>query len=198
MSQPRHLHAEWGQIKAAQDQYHARREAEQRQRDAQLAVNATPETLRKHRSDVVDRLLERGQIGAEQKRAANEIARVFYALTMGLLPCAASFDGVRGGRGRPDWPPSLQRAYTERYIPWRDEASRSLPRYRLSVADIVFMVAVDNRGQRQVARQIGMDQRTVLNLVRGSLYRYAQIGGWVDDPSTLAIHPGIRTAEFAA
>ncbi len=99
---------EWSRIKEAQRVARERRQAERQQRDAQVRVNATSQTLRKLERPVVDRLLARGQIGDEQHRAAEEIARVWIAITAALFPRISDPSGnsVRGTSesGRPHSP----------------------------------------------------------------------------------------------
>ena len=78
--------SEWSRIKEAQRIARERRDVLNRQRADQVRVNATPQTLRKLERPVIDRLLQRGQLGDEQHRAAEEIARVWIAITSYLFP----------------------------------------------------------------------------------------------------------------
>jgi hypothetical protein len=181
--------SEWSRIKEAQRVARERREAQRKRRDAQMRVNATPQTVRKLERPVVDRLLARGQIGDEQHRAAEEIARVWIAITSYLFP-RVSDPSQSGGRSADrDWPPSLVTAYRERYGVWRDEAAAVQLGHRRTLADLVFMVAVDNYGPRQIERLWGMNHARVLHLVRISLWRYAELAGWTDGPFRPPVAP---------
>lgn len=171
---------EWSQVKEAQRVARERRQHQRKQRDAQMRVNATPETVRKLNKPVIDRLLARGQIGDEQHRAAEEIARVWIAITSYLFPRVSDPSQSRSRGTTNEWPPSLVTAYRERYGVWRDEAGAVQIGHRRTLADLVFMLAVDNYGPRQIGSMWGMDQRRVLDLIRNSLWRYAELAGWID------------------
>lgn len=174
---------EWSQIKEASRIAAERRVDAAKRRRRQVEINATPETLRKLQRPVIDRMLEQGRLTDHQHRAAEEIAHVWQAVTACLF--ARVSDPSRSGygrAGREEWSPALVAAYTERYAVWRDEAGARLIGHRRTVADLVFAVAVDNYGPRQIANIWGMDQRTVLTLMRESLYRYAELAGWTAQP----------------
>ena len=172
---------EWSQIKEAQRVASERRNLQRRQRAAQVRVNATPQTLRKLERPVIDRLLERGQMGDEQHRAGVEIAHVWVSITAALFPRVSDPSGSSGRGASADWSASLVAAYG-RYKPWRAEAATVAVGHRRTLADLVFLLAVDNYGPRQIALMWGMDQRRVLHLVRTSLWRYAEMAGWTDSP----------------
>jgi hypothetical protein len=131
---------------------------------------------------VVDELLERGKLTDEQRRAAIEICKVWEAITCGLRTKVQNYQPTIKGSGFEDWRASTLNAYHDRYIPWRNEAGAMPVRGQgsLTVADLVFKLAVDNYGITQVSESLRMNHRTVLDLVRNSLMRYAEIGGWVD------------------
>ena len=182
--------SEWERIRAANAVRKAREANERAQAAVELAVNATPETLRHRQVRVVDELLERGKLTEEQRRAALEIAAVWEAITCGLRVKVQNYQREVRGSGFEDWRPALITAFHERYVPWRDEAGAQAVRGQgsLTVADLVFKLAVDNYGVRQAADSYKMDQRTVLNIVRESLYRYAEIGGWIEVLGTSKIY----------
>lgn len=174
--------SEWDRIKAANAVRKERENAVRTAAQIELRQNATPETLRQRQVCVVDELLARGGLGEEQRKAAMEISAVWEAITCGLRMKVQNYQPHIKGSGYEDWRPSLLTAYQTRYIPWRDEAGAQAVRGQgsLTVADLVFKMAVDNYGGRQIADSYRMDRRTVLNLIRNSLMRYAEIGGWVD------------------
>jgi hypothetical protein len=173
---------EWSRFKEVQRVSRERRAVLRQQRMDQLRVNATPETLRKLQRPVIDRLLGRGQIGEEQHRAAKEIEHVWVAITAALFPRISDPSGKGRLGTSQDWSAALQTAYGDRYQPWRDEAASVEIGHRRSLADLVFMLAVDNYGPRQIALMWHMDQRRVLHLIRTSLWRYAELAGWTDRP----------------
>lgn len=184
---------EWSRIKEAQRVARERRETQNRQRAAQVRVNATPQTLRKLERPVIDRLLARGQIGDEQHRAAEEIARVWIAITAALFPRISDPSGnsVRGTSE--SWSASLTTAY-KRYRTWCEEAAAVSVGHRRTLADLVFMLAVDNYGPRQIERMWGINHARVLHLIRNSLWRYAELADWTTTP---VVSASIVAAEFS-
>jgi hypothetical protein len=187
--------SEWSRIKAADEQRRARAAMEALQREEMLAANATPETLAKARSSVVERMWERGQMGSEQLRAATEIARVFQAVGCELHARTSRYGNVSGGGG--DWPVSLGVAYRERYTPWRTEQGAILGGGGKTNCELVFALVVDNQGPRMAADRFGMDQRTLKNAVCESLYRYAEMAGWFEAkkvPDNNGIHTLVKAA----
>ena len=186
---------EWSRIQAAMRQGQARSETEARQIEQQRQANATPETIRRAKADQIERMLDRGAITVDQRRAANEIMRVWTTMTAALLPRAQSMERAGGGAADAPWPPGLGRAYIERYIPWRAEAGGVLVGVRSTVADLVFMIVVDNYSLHATARHFNMHDGTCRNYLRESLYRYAEIAGWIEQQA--AVQPEIRAVEFS-
>lgn len=182
----RHLAAERAAVEAdlAAARAQERAAAEDRARAAQLAVNATPEALRRHRVSVVDNWLNTGRLDAEQWRAAQEICRVWEAITSGLGAKIAQLTRQSAGSNDGDWPAGLRRAYTERYIPWRAEAGGQMVANRVTVAELVLAVACDNLGPRQLATRYRLPRGRgkPVELVQASLYRYAECAGWLSGP----------------
>jgi hypothetical protein len=174
--------SEWQRIKDANAVRKERALAERATAQIELEENATPETLRQRQVRVVDELLDRGKLTDEQRRAAIEISTVWEAITCGLRMKVQNYQPQIKGSGFEDWRASTINAYHNHYIEWRDEAGATPVRGQGSttVADLVFKMAVDNYGVRQIADSYKMDQRTVLDLIRISLAKYAEIGGWVD------------------
>jgi len=148
--------------------------------EAELRMNATPQTLRHRKAAVIDELFNRDKLGMEQFRAAREMAQIVAQIARGLHARTSSFNQrVDMSQRSDDWQPGLSRAYQERYIPWRDEAGRTALRDKATLADLTLDLVVSNLGVRQTAALWGMDQRTVLEHLRVSLWRYAEIAGWV-------------------
>ncbi|MEJ0020709.1 MAG: hypothetical protein WDN25_30005 [Acetobacteraceae bacterium] len=172
---------EWSKIKEAQRVSRERRDVLNRQRAAQVRVNATPQTMRKLERPVIDRLLERGQMCDSQHRAGGEISRVWISITAALFPRVSDPGGGRQHGHTEDWSASLISAY-RRYREWCEEAAKVQTGHHRTLADLVFLLAVDNYGPRQIALMWHMDQRRVLHLIRTSLWRYAELAGWTDSP----------------
>jgi glutamate mutase epsilon subunit len=175
--------SEWERIRSVNAVRRQRKIADREAMAKELAENATPETLNQRKIRVVDELLERGKLTDEQRRAAIEINAVWLKITIGLFARVQRYERQARGVGQEDWASSMINAYHDRYIPWRDEAGAVAVKGQgnMTVADLVFCLAIDNYGVRQLADSRGMDQRTVLDYVRNSLQRYAEIGGWVDE-----------------
>jgi hypothetical protein len=166
---------------AAAVQARQRREYERIQREAELAANATEQTRRRLKRDAIAELWADGKLRREQVRAANEIHKVFEAITSEGGARVHRYDGIprEGGTDTRDWPPTLRRAYSERYVPWRDEAARQAVG-RGTAVSVVLCVAVDNCGYDQAARKIGVHHKTALRVLRESLYRYGELAGWYE------------------
>jgi hypothetical protein len=174
--------SEWQRAKDANAVRKQREMADRAAAQVELEINATPETLRQRRVCVVNELMDKGALTAEQRRAAREIYVVWEAINCELRMKVQNYQPQIRGAMFDDWRPSTINAYHDRYVPWRDEAGAQAVKGQgsMTVADLVFKLAVGNCGHRQIADSYKMDQRTVLNLIRVSLLRYAEIGGWVD------------------
>jgi hypothetical protein len=171
--------AEWEQIREAN---RVRIEQERLERDRveiELHLNATPETIRQRKKVVVQELFNRGNLTAEQYRAGMEIAAVWKNLTSDLFARVQRYERQPSGRSHHDWKASTTAAYLERYVPWRDEAGKVAVKQH-TLADLVFLVVVDNIGVQQIASSWHIHRDKVKQLTRVSLQRYAEIGGWVD------------------
>lgn len=160
----------------------ARRRADEREAvDAERAANATPETIRHKQACVADSLYAKGVFTKEQQLAANEICEVFITLTSGLFAKSQSYVPRIPGSAKSDWAPGMVTAYLDRYVKWRDEAGAlgfHCRAGRTTVADVVFLVAVDNLGLEQAANRLHVKRQRVLATVRESLYRYGELAGW--------------------
>ncbi len=173
------MNAEWSRIREA-NRIRQERELQERAEGQKLLVaNATPETIRHRRACVVDELLNREYLTPEQHRAGMEIARLWEQITSGLFAKVQKYDREVRGMTHDDWAAGYITAYHQRYIPWRDEAGK-MPVRDKTVADVVFYVVVDNYGMQQAADHYRMRRDSVKSIVRESLHRYAEIGGWVD------------------
>jgi hypothetical protein len=173
------MSAEWSRIREANRIRQERELQERAEVQTQLEANATHETIRHRRACVIDEMLNREYLRAEQHRAGIEIARVWEQITAGLFAKVQKYDREVRGVSHSDWQAGMITAYHDRYIPWREEAGKK-PVRNQTEADLVFLVVVDNYGMQQVADHYRMRRESVKAIVRESLHRYAEIGGWVD------------------
>jgi hypothetical protein len=166
----------------------AARAAREARRDP-AAANATAETLRRKKGDVVAVLWSEDRLTLHQVSAAEEVLRVFSLITGGLGGRVTGSYAAREDKG---WvsevlPPALHAAYVERYCPWRDWAGRMMVAGAHTVGDLVLLVVVDNLGPRQVERRLGLRHGAGLALLRKGLHQYAAMAGWVQDYPTLTV-----------
>ena len=135
--------------------------------------------MRIRRADVLVELLEAGKLRAEHVRAGHEIAELFRVEVRCVEAKVAAYgERVASGQGA-ELPPTLRRAYTERYLPWGEEAGRQPANPQHSVRALAIEVCAMNRGLRQLADAWCMDQRTVLDRLRNTLHAYCTRAGWI-------------------
>lgn len=149
------------------------------------AREATAETLlRRKRGDVVALLWADGKLTMPQVDAANEVLRVFSAITGGVAGRVVASYAEREAKGlaTESLPPSLHAAYVERYVPWRAWAGRMMVAGRHTLGDLVLLFVVDNLGPRQVETSLGMRNGTAAGLLQRGLEQYAYGAGWVKAP----------------
>ena len=181
----------------AHAQVKARRDASAERFMAELRANATPQTMRRLRRSTIDVWLQSGRLVAEQHRAAEEILRVWQQISVGLSARVANLLRNPGApHGGPDWPAALAIAYRERYAPWRAEAERMLVRPGLPVCWLVFAAVIDNLGSDQLGRHYHLRRDgTAERYVQASLWRYAELAGWLDPAAVRG--PDVAAATLA-
>ena len=134
-------------------------------RPAASEAGPTPETIRKLRDDVVDKLAVAGRLAPEQLRATDELRRASEAPARALSPSGRWIDGTRvDARLRPRDPfntlgAGLEIAWRRRWRPWAGEAGAAridgaLP--PVSARTLVMAIVVDNRGTRQADDRWGL------------------------------------------
>ena len=134
---------------------------------------------RVRRADVLVELLEDGKLRPEHVRAGHEIAELFHVEVRSLDAKVATYgERLPGGQGG-ELPPTLRRAYAERYRPWSDEAGRLAANPQHSVRALAIEACAMNRGLRQIADAWCMDQRTVFARLRDTLHSYCTRAGWI-------------------
>lgn len=142
---------------------------------------ATEETIRRRKGDVMAVLRAEGRLGEKQLDAANEILRVFASITRGVQGRVIASYAERGDKGAPanDLPPTLKAAYVQHYAPWRDWAGRMMVRGASTLGDLTLLFVADNLGPRQVEQTLGIRNGAAVPLLQTSLHGYAAQAGWV-------------------
>jgi len=154
-------------------------------RERELATVATPQTIRKRQVDIIEVWYERGKLGDAQRQAAQEILRVWEAIARGLGARTQAWDrGSRGSSLVEDWPASLRRAYAGRYAPWSTEAARMMVTGTASAKDLVLAAVVNNEGPTHLERHFRMGADRARRAIQASLYRYADLAGWISGEPT--------------
>jgi hypothetical protein len=181
MSGRRHEAGEWDRIREA-----GRIAADRRARAAAEAergrqINATPQTLarRQLRRDAVAVLRAGGYLRANQVRAAEEILRVYVAITRHLFARVARYGEWTDCEPPADWAPSLVTAYRDRYVPWREAAGREKIG-GTTLGDLALLIVVDNCGIWQAGARAGVHGETARAALQRALYSYCRVAGWLD------------------
>lgn len=185
--------SEFSRLKEADRIRRDQREALRQKVEEGLAANATAATLRNLERPVIDRLLAQGKLTADHHRAATQIERVYLEITRHLMAKGSRYDREIGGGSSTGFIPNIFTCgYQDRFKPWADEEARctfaGTNRF-----DLVLKMVVDNYGPTQLEQMCGSDRRTVLNAIRVSLQRFAEIAGWVQ-PEGLPLRPATKAA----
>lgn len=161
--------------------------AEERQ-----AEPATPQTRRKLRASVIDRLHRQGALSDLHVRAAEEIESVWMALGRSLQPRGSTYEARVSGGG---WREPLERlsareyeALTRRYGPWVRDLQAAPIRYESSRQKVIYScasgiavaVAVHNAGLSEIEHECRFprDKGHVQMILRIALDRYSWLAGW--------------------
>lgn len=151
---------------------------------------ATTETLlRQKKGDVVAVLAVEGRLSKRQVEAADEILRVFALITRDVQGRVVASYSDREDRGMPSetLPPTLHRAYVERYAPWRAATGRMVVAGAHTLGDLALLFVASNMGPRQVEQQLGMRNGTAVPLLQKALELYAYKAGWVRVPPMFVV-----------
>lgn len=176
------------------------------------ANTATPQTIKKLRHNVIDRLHnpidknEAPKISTEQKDAAEEIMNVWTALGRGMWTGRQEPGNRVDGGGK--WADPIDRMselegikFSNHYAPWMREAEkvvikcRKPPGQPLTAAILTWDMVVNNNGPDQLGRYYGMPRHDgrrlhcgcVLCWVRKALFRYAEIAGCIHPARALGV-----------
>ncbi|MBI1773776.1 MAG: hypothetical protein HYR63_00380 [Proteobacteria bacterium] len=145
-------------------------------------VKPTPETVAKRQVDAVSKLLAEGRIGEEELRAADEIERVFTAVSAGLFARARALDEAAKAPGsgkRPEMAAWLARAYRDNYKPWADRLGR-LHREEKYPPILAITIAshINGDGLRNIERSLHLQNGTAARAIAVALELYAVMAGW--------------------
>lgn len=159
---------------------------------AEAAARAYAARRNLHRDSLLG-LYERGRIMAPELRAGRELCLVMewrqgahtpLGRTGGYMARMAASTGMEV---TPLWQ-VMQGVEADRFVPWQGWCKAYPPiRPTVGIADLVECVVLHNRGIRQAADLLGMDQRRALALLRRALHRYARIAGWVAEEAPAEI-----------
>lgn len=148
-------------------------------------IDATPETRKKLRFDVIARLQHTGQLRSEHILAAQEIRTVWEALTRGIfhgLSDTPHQPHMRAGASDPldRLSEAEEIMWRTRYRPWTHEmATAVFGGAHVTRLQLVLDIVVDNYGLREVEEMYKMQRGTsATRHLKAALHRYAEIAGW--------------------
>jgi len=156
-------------------------------------AQATPETKRQFRKSSFARMCDKQEITGDMMRAAQEIERVYMAITAGLWAKPVSMERVSGS-GRPEIALNLAWAYKRRYKPWADLLSRRKVRQGAPDLAIVIDVLIGCQFLNDLARQYGSRQSILKFIFRRALLEYAVMAQWCDRAELDALGNQFRQA----
>ena len=144
------------------------------------AEGAQRRAARRLMSDKLAQLAERGRIGQCEWRAALEMRHVVEYAEGGRMPLVRSQIRERlpsGGDGTGELI-AMEELVRIAYVPWRRYARRYPVTKDATLEDLTRGPVFNGKGLRQVANDIGIDQRRAERLLRRSLNHYAGLRGW--------------------
>jgi hypothetical protein len=136
----------------------------------------TGQTIIRLRASPVESLIDRGKIGSEEQMAADEISKVFMAISGALFPRGVSLERVDKSLAPPD-PPSMidaQARYRAFAAHWSDMAKKKHP-----LLAIMIEAIFDERPFRTIDQERGMRSGKAEKVVIAGLRDYAARAGWV-------------------
>ncbi len=174
-------HREWLRQRTLSRKYAGDLNDEAKEKELGRAVRQahTEGTKRKFRKSLIEHLEEKGRIGAEEIRAADEIGRCYIAITGELLPRAQQYERTGHSHASPNWPASLTDAVVNRYRPWTDELSN---RYKLGgppIIDVCIGVIVDGQNSDELRHTYHCRRDKVQDWLISGLDLYARWARWV-------------------
>ncbi len=137
----------------------------------------TPHALRQHRKTSMERMIEKKQLHPEMIQAAQEIERIYLALTGAVLIRSQGYERQDRSAGAP-LAERTAVAYHLRYKPWADELSRRKKGCAWPMLEVVVDVVVDGRSFDTIDQEHGWSHGVAKFIVRWALLDYAERAGW--------------------
>lgn len=135
---------------------------------------------RRLRSDKLALMAERGRLSRREWRAAQEMRHVAEYAHGGRLPLVRSQFRERlpsGGDGTGELV-TMEELINDAYLPWLRYARRYAVTRTATLKCLVWPLVVGRKGLRQVANDIGIDQRRAERLARRGLSVWGDYRGW--------------------
>jgi hypothetical protein len=141
--------------------------------------------------DTLQSLVNKGEIGKLQEDAGCEIRDVYQLLMGGSSHGVGSYTEEVALPNGEMVPARYGAAVTRRFLPWQAWARRTpINRAKTKTAyDVAILICGWGLGKRQAANALSMDQDDVLKRLQLSLWRYAEMAGWVEVGEGLASQP---------
>jgi hypothetical protein len=152
-------------------------EGEARREQWRVASNVQPFVTSR---DVLGQMALDGRLPAVSYRAGQEIARHWHDVTRALFPRCGLY-GERMPRSVEVLEAPGVAARTGRYLAWAAWAQTRAVTARATVVEITFDLVVDGLTCRGIRAKRGIGQQRALEVVRGSLWGYARLAGWLTD-----------------
>lgn len=166
-----------GRLVAERRDVHYRRQARALRKELREfkvdGSGGTPHTRRQRRDSGMKSMMDSDLITSEMESAAQEIGRVFSAITIGMRLGAASLEPRSAGHRGP-MVDKLAWAHASRYRPWADELSRDFKRGGVPALAITIAIVIDDMTLTQAERDFRMRRRAIQFWVCRSLIRYAE------------------------
>lgn len=137
----------------------------------------TPHTARQHRKTSFERMIESRAITPEMFEAAQEIERVYLAITGAVLVRSQSYERQDRSVGA-QLAERTAVAYQLRYKPWADELSRRQKGCAWPMLEVVIDIVVDGRPLDTLDHERGWRKGISKFIVQWALLQYAEIAGW--------------------
>jgi len=140
-------------------------------------IGGTPYTILKLQGSPLARLADRGRVGGEELRAADDIALAFFAISGGLMIRPRMME--RRDRSYDGYEPGYLIDAQARYRAFADHWSR---RAKLGdpMLEIVIAVVVDERPFSTIEHDVGIRHGKAADAAVAGLRDYAARAGWVD------------------
>jgi len=142
----------------------------------EVADSGTGQTVIRLRASPIASLIDRGKIGGEERMAAEEICKVFMAISGALFTRGVSLERVDRGQSPPDppWMIDAQSRYRAFAAHWSAMAKMGHP-----LLAIMIEAVFDERPFRTIDADRNMKNGKAEKVVIAGLRDYAARAGWV-------------------